>query len=697
MRCRTLSLSLLGLAVHGLAAEAAAPDTLVVTATRVESEVATVPADATVADAERLDRTDRGMFTEALSDVPGVKLTARQPRDPAITGIEVRGMGTNQVSGNNVTILLDGIPQRRLSYGGPYLGALPQDAVVRMELVKGPLGALYGRGAIAGALHLFTDPGSSEPQVRLRSQYDSATATVLSAIRASGPLGDSGATGSFSASSLATDGWQPYTDGHQQDAYMHLRIPLGEHDRLSLLAGAFQGDRNAASPVPITRNGGVLPGASYDGNLAVPGHNRLELSEYRVGLVWERDWSEAFATRFTGAYWQADTLWLGGRLSDGPAPGSTVVRRYVDRQELDDDALFGELQARHRHRLGTAYDGTTVVGAAVERWTTTNDYRTVGWVNLDLANPVEPDPSTWVWNPATVRDVVERNLGVFLREQALIAGRIDATAGIRYDTYIRSQENRTTGANSKVDNHALTPSVALGYRLVDADRHHLSLYASWGRGFSPTYRGASSAEIVDVDPERSESIEVGLKGSAADHAVEGSLVAYRLDRTDVVGPVPGTTPVQYDNIGDWRVSGIELGLACRPLSGLTLAATGTVRDPEITAAPDRPATVGNVIHGAARRMATLSTSYQTGSGLGGGIDWTYVGTAFAEPANVARLPSYELVDVWISYDWRSWSLGAFCNNVFDREYFTDTLNSQTNGAAFAGPPRSFGSTVTARF
>ena len=86
--------------------------------------------------------------------------------------------------------MLDGIPQRRLSFGGPYNGALPNEAVTRMELLKGPASSLYGRYALSGALQLFTEPGGDEFRLKTSTLLESEVDAATTSLTLSGPITD---------------------------------------------------------------------------------------------------------------------------------------------------------------------------------------------------------------------------------------------------------------------------------------------------------------------------------------------------------------------------------------------------------------------------------------------------------------------------------------------------------------------------
>jgi outer membrane receptor for ferrienterochelin and colicin len=251
-----------------------------VTGSRVATDNQDLPADVKVTSRARIHLPTMRSAPSALSDVSGVKLNPRQD-NATFSDIEVRGLAGNATSGGNVLILLDGIPQRRLSFGGPYMGVLPFDSVVRMELVKGPASSLYGRNALAGALQLFTDPGAYDPHVEVSALYEYPSNTIRSGIVSSGPLsskplgGDRLPTYSLSGSLGYTGGWQPRTQTQKNDLYLHSVVPLSRQDQLTILGGFFDGREAAASPVFVDKNGNRVFGLSRDDNLAVPGQNSL--------------------------------------------------------------------------------------------------------------------------------------------------------------------------------------------------------------------------------------------------------------------------------------------------------------------------------------------------------------------------------------------------------------------------------------
>ncbi len=680
---------------------------MVVTGTREETEVVKVPADVSVITEEDLRVPGIKGYQDALRDVPGVKINARQNGDIATPGLEVRGLESNPTSGGNVLILLDGIPQRRLSFGGPYVGGLPYDALVRMELVKGPASSLYGRGAMSGALQLFTSPGTRDWEVNTWNTYESTLDYVHTGWRLSGPIdAKSGASFSLTGSGGYIGGWQPRTDGEQGNGYLHFDLPLSERDTLSVMGGYFYGNQNAAAPVPIDQNGQRLPGISRDENLAVPNQNSLNLEEARVGLAWQRDWTDEVKSKLSLAYWNGDTDWKVGRPDDSspfPAGTNVFLNRPSSNRPWNEDYYFSELQLSQDYNLTEDIDGTLIEGGNLEYSDYDNrqqNIRSPGatfaqGIQLNVDTMAEPDPSTWIFGPWTERYTSEWDYSGFLKNRFGFWERVQLDAGFRYDAYQRHQRNVTTGAEATVDNSAWSPAVGLSVQLLKSEANLLSAYGSWGKGFTPVFRSVATTEIVNIDPETSQSYEAGLKGSLHNGLVESTLAFYHQERDNVVGSPPGNNNI-VANLGNWTVPGVEFGVKVRPASGLSVYGNYTYRTPSIAQDFFTPQNNGNRIPFVADQMFTVGSEYQHWSGVFVGINDNFVGTSFLDSGNTVRLPSYHLMSVYAGYRWKSVEVSVFANNVLDEEYYSAEFNN-AKFYAFEALPRSVGVTLSARF
>jgi iron complex outermembrane recepter protein len=680
----------------------------VVTASRVETEVRNLPASVTRIGRRRLQRPGTKSAVSALSDTAGIAFHGRQ-ENATFFGLEIRGLSTNSTSGGNLLILLDGIPQRRLSFSGPYIGALPYDAVTSMELVKGPISSLFGRNALAGALQLFSDPGGPEPRFESLIYYEYPTHTARAALKYSGPIlkGEPYSL-SITSSFGYAHGWQPENQSKRGDLYFHLSFPVTSRDLLTVLGGFYQASEEYVAPVFLDADGKRLPGISRRENLAVPGQNALALTELRAALRWRRHWTRWLTSKATVSYWHGDSFWKVGRPSDQPANGTVVARSASDRQFVE-NVLFSELEVSASFKAGKWLRGAAVVGASYEylRYDMTvveistaealaaNGNLRQG-IPLDLANPVEPPRSEWVLGDKTRRDTFEHNGGAFARLQATLLGKLHLQAGIRYDTYRRTQRAPATGERAELTGGAWSPGVGLNVTILERPRHRLNMYVQYGMGFSPVFRAVNNTMFAEVKPERSEGIEGGFKWSLWKRQFSGELVFYRLDRKKIVAMNPQS--LVQENIGDWRIEGLELSAKTRPLRRWLIYATYALRDARILHMPGYTHLERNRIPAVAKHTVTAGTRVRLPKGFAVGVALRYVSEAFGNEDNSFRIPGYVLLDAWVGWRYKRWlRVAIFGKNLLDQDYYSAVFNRVAVGSAFAGTPLTVGVSANVKF
>ncbi len=162
----------------GVAAGAAATDTLRFAMARVDLELPGVVVTATgaaqdpgesVVSVAVLDRADIAAHNvvkvdEALPFVPGVVMNHG---DLDIRGSKGIAMGV----GSRVLVLLDGHPVLTGDGGEINFEALPLLDLDRTEVLKGAHSALYGSAALGGVVNLVTAPVDEEPETTVKLHY----------------------------------------------------------------------------------------------------------------------------------------------------------------------------------------------------------------------------------------------------------------------------------------------------------------------------------------------------------------------------------------------------------------------------------------------------------------------------------------------------------------------------------------------
>jgi outer membrane receptor protein involved in Fe transport len=164
---------------------------IVVTTRRREENLQEVPIAVTAVGSQQLERQGiRNLFDLANLD-PSVQFDVGFA--PSDTTIAIRGL-SNSRGRANAAILVDGIDVTSENLGLPGSSSLVNPRLLtdveRVEIVKGPQSALYGRSAFAGAVSYTTKNPTEEFEAKVSvdlAEYQRQQADIA----LSGPLGDS--------------------------------------------------------------------------------------------------------------------------------------------------------------------------------------------------------------------------------------------------------------------------------------------------------------------------------------------------------------------------------------------------------------------------------------------------------------------------------------------------------------------------
>ena len=210
--------------VPAYAEEVAIPD-VVVTATRVPTPLAVVPAGVTVIDRRTIEDKGYNTLTDALAEVPGLRVSASGgPGGQA--SVFVRGTNSS-----HVLVLRDGMPINDASDPSSAFnfGVDTLSDVERIEIVRGPMAALYGSGAIGGVINLISRRGTETGPhltVDLSGGYPAQVRGAVSL---------TGTAGKFDYALTAASQSQRGFDSTPQRMTSYTGLPQGFRDRIATL------------------------------------------------------------------------------------------------------------------------------------------------------------------------------------------------------------------------------------------------------------------------------------------------------------------------------------------------------------------------------------------------------------------------------------------------------------------------------
>lgn len=218
----------------------------------------------------------------------------------------------------------------------------------------------------------------------------------------------------------------------------------------------------------------------------------------------------------------------------------------------------------------------------------------------------------------------------------------------------------------------VTGSLALGYQV---DNYH-TLRASMGTAFkAPSFNDLywPNSGNPDLNPEKSESVEVGVRGQYNQWFWD--LAAFQNDYDDLIAWAPTSSGLWApQNINSARIRGAEFASGVE-VNDWTLQAAFTYLDPEDRESGNRLA-----------RRATQSVRLDADRELG---DWSLGGSLIAQNhrydnvANTQRLGGYGLVNLRAGWQFAPlWTARVTLENAFDKEYSTSRNYINAGRAGF---------------
>ncbi|WP_029013242.1 TonB-dependent siderophore receptor [Niveispirillum irakense] len=581
-------------------------------------------------------------------------------------------------------------------YGGP------RDAsnIDRIEVLKGPNSALFGRGEPGGTVNIITKKPKfdTEGSVSVSAgSYDTyriegditGPITDKIAVRINGAAEDAGSfrdtlkSKKYTASPSILMQLTEDTSFSYEAEYVKQEVPF---------------DRGI---VAVNGDLGALPISRF---LGEPGDGPVEVEVLGHQAQLQHDISDDWSVLIGAGY--RDTSFKGFS-SDAELAGSRQTleetgnmlsrqRRYRDYQ-TEHMVFRGEVSGTFNTGIFTHH---LIVGADWDKFEIDQvqlRYRPPAYTAgrpitaannaIDIFNPVygsTPTPT------ATLDNRFERQKawGVYFQDQIDLTEKLKFRFGGRYDDFDQSIHNRINDARLGNSYTKFSPQTGLVYDLTD----EFSLYGGYGRGFRPNtgfdFSGAA------FRPEESESYEIGGKYTSPDGRITSTLALFTMTKDNVLTADPVNSGYSLA-IGKARSKGVEFDLNAQLPGDMQLYLTYSYTDAEAARDMVDPDFGLSILEGdplinipknqaSALLMKDLFFGDNTVT-LGGGVN--YVSKRLGETGVDFYLPSYTLVKLLASWQpTEQLKLSVDVNNLFDKRYYA---SSYARSWVAPGTPRTF--------
>ncbi|MFK7954751.1 MAG: TonB-dependent receptor [Lysobacterales bacterium] len=682
---------------------------ITVTARKRKESLRDVPISVTTVTGAQLARAGIDSFDQVLATIPNASQSS---------GIAGSIQGLVSIRGISTLIRFVGLETGVGYYvDGVYMGR-PENFnrdlidIERIEVLRGPQGAVLGKNTIAGAINIVTREPSQNFQGSVEAQIGNFDHLRLRG-HVSGGISDNLA-GSLSLGYVAQDGFVKHVgDGPDLDTadLTTVRGTLvyepSSQMRFTLAADALT-DRGEPVLFEVTEF------AFFDDpTLNTP----FTTNQDQPNFVHRDNWGVSL----TGEVAVGDSEW-------------TTIAAYRDSSfdaGLDDDKLpvrvFPDLFGQETEAVSLE---SRFSGMLTKKW----DYLagiyyykqdSVGGGNFALGDFLTGVSGFEL--PITLDSAVDtESYALFFNTNYPVSARTTLELGGRWLSESKDAfhiQNDQTGifgstnfSRSRSDDD-FSPTVSLSYAV---NENHTG-YLRYAEGFKSSgfntdfvFAGAN----LEVDPESATSIEAGLKSSLLDRRMQLNLAVFSTDYEDLqLSQIVGGG-VSLNNAAEAEISGVEFELAARVGERLNLNASVGYLDADYNEFPGCPAPgstpanltrencAGNQLNLAPEWTSAASAQFTMPVNDWGNLvlrtDWNYRSRVYFEPQNDPRLSgaSRSLVNLSVGLVRNHWEVVGWVRNTTDETYinFADdrTAIGVLTTAAY-GPPRTYGITLRAGF
>ncbi|MGH7741583.1 MAG: TonB-dependent receptor, partial [Candidatus Eiseniibacteriota bacterium] len=675
---------------------------VLVSATRRAADPMAVPNGAAVVSGEDLRRRGAHTVADALQDVVGL-----DTGDGSDNGLRMANIGMWGLKEfDALLITLDGVP-----VGGPFNPSLTQldvDDVDRVEIVKGPQGTLYGVSGFAGMVQMFSR--------QTEEQHGHVTVgggsfSDLNADAGFSKAFSSGYSARLSGLTRRADGWQDRT-GHSLDrGSLTMAKEFGKLGTTLSMFG-YRDDQRWGTPMPYDPDGGEpLPGFEVDRNYAVSGAH-IEHRVFSTVLSAAVPLAEGHRLESSLSYTRDNQTSLTSFPADF-AGGDTVGSAGVELRPRE-TSVYGDLHVLSHFSAGGPHE--LVSGAAITWGRTTAEG--IGFDFDQLLSDPSTIPGAHDVPVGDNRSFEDRRtfFGLYAHDSWTPRTRLTLAGGGRYDNTseklnafgqeigfapVTTSDSQSNGAWSG-DISGLVRLAPGGSKDFDA----INAFINWKSSFKPAAPNLTEAEAAEIlDPERSHSVEGGLKLRALERQVEVEFSMFQMNFSNMVVSTldSGGNPVLM-NGGTQRFKGQEVNatLAPRVLKGVTLKLGLAHHDARLVqftfVDPDGvfQDVSGNRIEMTPTDLWNARLDYATPLRLRVWGAVRHQGQRPLDRDNVAYLPAFEEYDAGASFTMQRYSIGVTGRNLGDDRHLV--TESEVGDAQFyVAAPARVTAQVTAQF
>ncbi|EHR0800963.1 TonB-dependent siderophore receptor [Vibrio parahaemolyticus] len=528
--------------------------------------------------------------------------------------------------------------------------------VERVEIVKGPAGALYGRGSAGGIINLVTKRANGDNFTHVKGSVGS-NSQYVGQVDSSMAFSDK-VNGRINLEYRQADSYVDHVDSNDFFIAPTIRVLPADGHTIDIDVEYAHQELVPYRGVPSKNGKPVdLPVSTYFGGT----NDYQESDSLRVAVDYEWRLSDQWVWNNRAAFNHIELEQKGTR--QGKVTGNEVSQTVNN---------FG-------------YDPRTTTTLQSELiWETNDNQLMLGAdfnqidIDLTLASDKTLPPQN-IYNPVVgptpdpgfkpFRDNTTTTTGVYVQD-VYTWGDLSVIGNVRYDSMELEQQKAGSG-KEKLDDDKVSYRAGLVYRINYDTSVYASLARSWQLPYAGIYINPKLAEFFHTDLK-----EVGTKAYLLDNALMLNAALFQIDQEQPQTNVDGDV---IDKI-EVRHQGIELEARGQITKQWDISVGYSYLDAEDKATGKKPNDVSD-------HLFSLWSTYQLDDNwrLGGGVK--YVGDRYAGNDEAVALGDYTTVDLMAAYTTGRHKIQANAYNILDEKYILGATNgtSGLNQIGYGAP------------
>ncbi|OQP47143.1 TonB-dependent receptor [Niastella yeongjuensis] len=652
--------------------------------------------------------------------------------------IAIRGF---RVSSSNATMLVNGLRANSSFWKQP-----PANYLERVEVIKGPVSALFGNASPGGTINRVT----KKPLDQTRNSVSFITGsfnTFRALADATGPMNDSKTL--LYRMNIAYENAQSFRDlQFEKNIVLAPSISFLPTDKTRLNFDLVYNKSNSridrgqsvftddlySTPISLSLNAvnDHLNEEQYSITTSLT-HNFTSNTSFNIAFIRTSYSEDLFEHRSSNTY---------ARDIYGKQVPFLIERQVFDRKSrafndnistyfthkmntgiLEHKIVIGYDYAQDKLPIGAAQltasgylkkDGTTAAYSSKDSANfVTYKYKTqINGVDttLNLMKPNVPtydlaknehnieDVSKYVYAPASNESTIPHYNylnGAYVQDQITL-GKLQVLLGLRYEWYT-DRKNYTKAEESKVNQTALLPRLGVVYAVTP----NINAYAMYTQGYNPQPTSAfSPTSGGPFDPLESNMVEAGFKSEWFNKHLSITTSIYRIEQLNALYPAPAPAPVDsMIQIGKETSKGFEFEMVGQLTDNWNVVLNYAYNEAKLTEAggadkdfvnqqkPNAPKNQGNIWTKYSFKRGGLK-----GFGIGAGAN--FVSKRYLSLNQAQTIPGYELLNAALYYKIDKFQIQFNLNNILDKTYW---VGGYDYVRLFPGAPRNWLATVAYTF